>query len=103
MATYVGEGLTIVCAAKDPTTQQVISTATAEVEFYAPPKNPARIPDDRVRDNGPYAMTFDAEIDGGSYVAFVDTTGWAPGKWVFKVTLSGAYQSWEYGTVRLSA
>lgn len=103
MPTYVGEGITVVCTAKDPVSGTVISDAVATVEFYAPDKRPARNPADRVADYGPVSMSYDADIDGGSYVAYVDTTGWTAGRWTYRVTLSGAYSSWEYGTLRLVA
>lgn len=108
MAIYVGEGITVVCAAKNPVTQTAITDAIAVVEFYAPGKNPAKVTTDRTVDEGPFAMTYDETVvnsDGtkGAYIAFVDTTGWVAGKWTYRCVLAGAYESWEYATVRLDA
>lgn len=108
MAIFVGEGVTIVCAASDPATQQPITTATASVDFFAPGKNPISVPGDRTPDHGPFDMTYDATVvnkDGtkGAYIASIDTTGWAAGKWSYRVTLSDALDAWEYSTVTLKA
>lgn len=108
MAIYVGEGVTIICVAKNPVTGAVISNATASLDFFAPGKNPAKVPADRTVDEGPVAMSYDATIvntDGttGAYIAFVDTTGWAAGKWAYRVTIESAYESWEFGTFKLGA
>lgn len=108
MANYVGEGLTILCAATDPATGAPITADTGEVEFYAPGKNPAAIPADRTPDQGPFSMGYDATVvnrDGsfGAYIGYVDTTGWAAGKWTYRVKLVGAFASWEYATVVLKA
>lgn len=104
---YVGEAIAVVAQAVDPNTKAQITDAAAEVEFYAPGKNPAKNPDDRTADKGPLPMVWDADVvnkDGtGAYIAYVDTSGWASGKWAFKVTLSGSYDSWEYGSVKLEA
>ena len=62
MANYVGEGLTILCAATDPATGNPITTATAEVEFFAPGKNPVANPDDRTADEGPFPMGYSATV-----------------------------------------
>lgn len=108
MTMFVGEGVTITCAAVDPTTGQQISNATAVVEFYAPPKNPAKVPTDRTVDHGPFTMAWNPNIENkdgtlGAYFAFVDTTGWAAGKWFYKTTLSAAFESWDYGSFKLEA
>jgi hypothetical protein len=108
MAIYVGEGITILCAAKNPATGVAIADAIAVVEFYAPGKNPAKVVGDRTVDHGPFAMSYDATVvnsDGskGGYAAYVDTTGWDAGKWTYRVVLAGAYESWEYASVRLLA
>lgn len=106
MTIYVGEAITIVGAAYNPVLGAVISDAQGQVEFYAPPKNPAKVPADRTADAGPFNMQFIATVtnkDGtlGAYVGYADTTGWLPGKWSYKVTLSGSFDSWEYGTFTL--
>ena len=108
MAIYVGEAVTVLCTAIDPTTGLAISTADAEVEFYAPPKNPPKVPADRTSDHGPFAMTWTPDVVNkdeslGAYVVFADTTGWLPGKWFYKTTLSGAFESWEYANFTLVA
>ena len=108
MAIYVGEVVTLIAAALNPVNQRVITDATAAAEFYAPGKNPAKVPADRVRDHGPVPLTFDPAVvnkDGsvGAYVGYTETVGWTPGKWWFKATLTGSYDTWEYGSFTLSA
>lgn len=108
MAIYAGEGVTIVCQAVDPSTTQPITAADAVVEFFAPGKNPISNPDDRTVDEGPIDMTFDATVlnkDGtlGAYTAVVDTAGWAPGKWTYRVTVTDALPAWDYASVTLKA
>lgn len=108
MAIYVGEVVTIIASATNPATQTVITDALAEVEFYAPGKSPARVPADRVLDHGPVPMTYDATVinkDGttGAYIGYAGTEGWVGGKWSYKVTLSGSYDTWEYGSFALVA
>lgn len=108
MATYVGEVISVIAVATDPSHGTQIVDAACEVEFYAPGKNPAKVVDDRSVDKGPFAAIYDATVknaDGsfGAYIADVPTTGWASGKWAFKVTLSGSYDSWEYSAVKLEA
>jgi hypothetical protein len=108
VANYVGETISVISQATDPARGTPITDAAAEVEFYAPGKNPAKVVDDRTADKGPFTMAYDDTVknpDGsfGAYVAEVPTTGWADGKWAFKVTLSGSYDSWEYSSVKLEA
>lgn len=108
MAIYVGESVTVIAAAVNPVSGLVISDALGQAEFYAPGKNPAKVPADRTPDQGPVPLTFDPKVtnkDGtsGAYLAYVETGGWAPGKWTFKATLSGSYDTWEYGTFTLVA
>lgn len=108
MTIFVGEAITVVCAAVDPLTGLVISDATGVVEFFAPPKNPAKVPTDRSVDEGPYSVAFLSTVtnkDGtvGAYVAYVSTVGWVGGKWAYRVTLSGSYDTWEYGAFTLVA
>ena len=108
MTIFVGEAITVVCAAVNPLNGgTVISDAVGQVEFYVPGKAPKPVPADRVADFGPVAAQFDATVinkDGslGAYVAYVDTTGWVPGKWSYKVTLTGSYDTWEYGQFALA-
>lgn len=99
MTLYVGEAVTVKAVATDPIRNVPITDATAEVEFYAPPKNPKANPEDRTRDGDTVTLTYD--VDAGCYLGYADTTGWEPGKWAFKVTLSGSYDSWEYGSFTL--
>lgn len=106
MAIYVGEVVTIICAATNPVDGSVISDATGAVEFYAPGKNPVKTPADRVADAGPLPLAFNASVtnkDGstGAYVGYAETAGWAPGKWTFKATLTGSYDTWEFGSFTL--
>ena len=108
MAIYVGEVVTLIAAALNPVNQTVISDAVGAAEFYAPGKNPAKVPADRVRDRGPVPLVFNSTVinkDGtvGAYVGFADTAGWAPGKWSFKATITGSYSTWEYGSFVLVA
>lgn len=107
MSIYAGEAVTVKVQAVDPLTNAIISGGVVgKVEFYAPPKDPKNVVADRVVDKGPFALAFNATAinkDGtvGAYVAFVDTTGWAPGKWNYKATLTGSYNAWEFGSVVL--
>lgn len=108
MTVYVGEAVTIVGAAFNPVASVVISDAVAQVEFYAPGKNPAKVPADRTADHGPVPMLFVSTVinkDGtvGAYVGYADTTGWLPGKWSYRVTLTGSFDSWEYSNFTLVA
>lgn len=112
MVLYVGEAVTIVASAVDPLRGDAnIVDATAVVDFYAPGKDPKGNPDDRSPDKPPVGMSYvaDAVVKLGSsavtgaYVGYVDTAGWEPGKWSYKVTLSGTYESWEYGSFTLRA
>lgn len=104
---YAGQAITVVAQATDPKHNAQITDALSHVDFFAPGKNPAKVPSDRtVVDEGPFPMTWDATIvnkDGtlGAYVAYVDTTDWPPGKWTYRVTLEGSYDAWAYGTVKL--
>lgn len=99
MTLYVGEAVTIKATATDPAKKQPITDATAVVDFYAPGKNPKLVVEDRVTDKDQVTMAYDA--DAAAYLGYVDTTGWEPGKWSVKVTLSGSYDSWEYGSFTL--
>lgn len=101
MALYVGEAVTIKATATDPLRNTVISDATAVCDFYAPGKDPKGVPADRTVDKPQITLTFDAAL--GVYLGYANTAGWVPGKWSFKVTLSGSYQSWEFGTFTLKA
>lgn len=108
MTLYVGEAITVACYAKNPVTGIVISDADATADFWAPGKNPAKVPADRDPVDNTAAMSWNALVqndDGtlGAYIAFVDTTGWDAGKWAYRVTLAGAYDSWEYGSFKLEA
>lgn len=99
MTLYAGEAVTIKASATDPVHNTVIADAVAVVDFYAPGKNPKVNPADRVIDKPQVALTYDAAVK--LYLGYADTTGWVDGKWSFKVTLSGSYDSWEYGTFTL--
>lgn len=112
MTIFVGEAVTIVGSATDPLkADENITDATAVADFYGPGKDPKGNPEDRTTDKQQVTLTYDAEVVvklgqstvTGAYVGFADTTGWAPGKWTYKVTLSGSYDSWEYGTFTLKA
>jgi hypothetical protein len=99
MTTYVGEKVTIRVEASDPILGQAITDGQLSVEFYAPGKDPKNLPDDRVKDQGPYDMTWSDEAQ--AYFVQVSTAGWVAGKWTYKVTLTGGYDSWEYATLTL--
>lgn len=109
MGIYVGEALTVIAVATDPQHgDAAITDGDAEVEFYPVGANPVTVEADR--DNieyGPLTMAYDATVAVGrrlgGYVAYVDTTGWAPGVRAYRVHLLGSYASWEYGTVKLEA
>lgn len=103
MATYVGEAVAMFTQVINPITKEPITDLTAEVELYAPGKDPKNVPADRVADAGPFAMPYDAEA--GGYVGFVDTTGFAPGRWTARVRASNltTWDNWEYVTVTIKA
>lgn len=101
MPLYAGEAVVIKASALDPVKGEMITDAAGEVLLYAPPKNPKAVPADRVHDGDPIPMTYEAEIE--RYVAYVDTTGFAAGKWFYKVTLTGLYDTWEFGSFTLKA
>lgn len=101
MTLYVGEAVTIRATATNPITKAVISDAVAVADFYAPGKNPKLNPADRIIDKPQVSLVYDPAA--GSYLGYVDTTGWVEGRWSFKVTLSGSYDSWEYGSFALKA
>lgn len=101
MAIYVGETLTIVAHAIDPLRSQSITDAQASVEFFAPTKDPKNVPADRAAPDRTASMTFDTEVQ--RYLAYVETGGWEPGRWSYRVLLAGAYDTWEYGSVTLKA
>lgn len=102
MATYEGEVVVIFATATHPISKDAIESLTGEVHFYVPGKRPASVPADRTSDQGPYAMAWDASLAG--YVAYVPTTGWEPGRWSYRVSLTGGdFANWEYGTVTVKA
>lgn len=101
MAIYVGEGITVTATAVDPTTGAAIIDATAQAEFFAPGKKPRTAVADRVADQGPIDLTWDELRQ--AYIGTVGTAGWPDGKWSYRVFLSGAYSSWEYGSFQLKA
>ncbi len=109
MTIFVGEAVTIKASATDPLRGgTVISDATGEVEFYAVGDDAKNDPTARTSEHGPFPLTFDAAVvnkDGslGAYLAYVDTTGWVEGKRLYKVTLTGSYDTWEYGSLSLKA
>ncbi len=109
MTIYVGETIDVIAQAVDPLTGASIIDAVGAVLFYAPGKNPSKVPADRTPDFGPISMSYQADIINngssvtGAYVAFQDTTGWVAGKWSYKVTLTSSYDTWEYGTFTLVA
>lgn len=98
MALYVGETITVQCSATDATNHEVIVDAKGLAEFYAPGKHPARVPADREPDRE-VELFFDAASE--SYLAYVETRGWLPGKWTYRVALLHEYASWEYGSFTL--
>lgn len=99
MTTYVGEVQAITVLATDPVTLEAITDLTGQVEFYNPTKNPKLVVADRTPDHT-LSMTYDTVR--ARYVAFADTTGWAAGKWSYRVSLSGSvFNNWEYGTFTL--
>lgn len=99
MPLYVGEAVTIKATATDPLRNTLISDASAVADFYGPGKDPKGNPADRTADKEQITLLWDAAL--GVYLGYVDTTDWDPGKWSYKVTLTGEYDSWEYGTFTL--
>lgn len=113
MVLYVGEAVTIVAAALNPLRNNVaITDAVAKVDFFAPGKDPKGNPADRTPDQGDLPMIYDALATFqtaqtsvvGAYVCYAETAGWEPGKWSYRVTLTGnEYESVEYSTFTLKA
>ena len=99
MTLYVGDALRIVVSATDPETGLPLDPppTSAHVDFWAPgvdrKTNPPTTPD--------VAMTYRGA--SSDFVLFQDTTGFAPGKWTFRVTVIGStYSNFEYSTFKLS-
>lgn len=100
MTLYVGDALRIVVSATDPETSLPLDPAPtgAEVDFWAPGVN--RKTDAPTTPD--VAMTWRPATS--DFVLFQDTTGFAPGKWTFRVTVTGStYSNFEYSTFRLSS
>lgn len=101
MAIYAGETVALRAQVVDPFTGLPLQGDTAEVELYAPGKNPARNPADRVVDVGPAQATFEANI---GWVAYVPTDGFAAGRWTYRFRVVGSsFDTWEYGTFQVKA
>lgn len=100
MAIYVGEAVAIRAQATHPFTKDQITDLTGSVDVYDPSKDPKASPTDRSAPNATATMTYDAASEG--YVAFVLTTGFVPGKWTYRVHLTGGgFDNFEFGTFTL--
>ena len=95
-----GETLLITVSATDRFTKMPVSDAVCTVDLFAPPKNPEANPNDRTVDH-----SIIGAYDSGSkmYLIYVDTSGWTPGRWVYRATLSGPYISFDYEEFTLQA
>jgi hypothetical protein len=97
---YAGDALRIVVSATDPETTLPLNPppVSAHVDFWAPGVD-RKVTPTPTRPN--VAMTYRPVTS--DYVLFQDTTGFAPGKWTFRVTVIGStYSNFEYSTFRLS-
>lgn len=97
---YVGMTLNIVSSATDRIQKTPISDAVCTVDFFAPPKDPENNPADRIVDHTALAV-----FDTGQHAYTVDvtTTGWTPGRWTYRVTMSDAAVGWAYASFELRA
>lgn len=104
MTIYVGEAVRIRSVITDPDTGEVIgdpAPSSVVVSFWSPGRNPIRNASIRnAPDKGPFTLDF--RVDEKDWVAYVDTTGWAAGKWSFRVTVTRSGRlNWEYATLTL--
>lgn len=97
----VGQTVVIGSRLFDPITGLGISTATCQINFYAPGKNPQVNPGDRTVDHGPFTANYDSNYNG--YVAYVPTTGWAAGVWTYQAYFVSTFTDWQYATVEIDA
>lgn len=99
---YVGETISCLVTATDPTLgDAAITDADCQIYFYAPPKKPKTVVDDRVSDHGPVSLPIDNTR--GGYFGTVDTTGWEAGTWWYKVVLNASRTNWAYGSFKIKA
>jgi len=73
----------------------------AAAEFFAPGKDPERLPADRIPDRQ-VPLSFDSS--SRLYTATVSTAGWVPGAWTGRGVVldsSGAPAGWGWFTVTL--
>lgn len=119
MALYTGEAVRVRAQIIDPDTNAPFVVAegdpdpTAELELWAPGRNPARDPD--VRPTPDHSGSMEYRPETSDFILFVHTRGggvepdptglkWEPGKWSFRVTVEGnVFTNWEYGTFSLKA
>lgn len=99
---YVGETISCLVTATDPSqSDAAVTDATCQIEFFAPPKNPKTKTEDRIADEGPVALPWDAARSG--YFGTVETAGWAPGTWWYRVVLIASRTNWAYGSFKIKA
>lgn len=99
MTLYVGDALRIVVSATDPETSLPLSPAPtgAQVDFWAPGVDRKKSAPTRTA----VAMAYRTATK--DFALFQDTTGFAPGKWTFRVTVTGTtYSNFEYSTFKLN-
>lgn len=102
MVLYVGETVTIKIVATDPVRGgALITDAIATVELFAVDTDPKGDPAARTVVGVARNATYDAAA--GAYLCYIDTNGMAPGKHPYRAMLTGAYDSWEYGSFTLKA
>lgn len=100
MTLYVGDALRIVVSATDPETTLPLSPppSSAHVDYWAPGVDRKTT----AATTSNVAMTYRPATS--DFVLFQDTSGFAPGKWTFRVTVIGStYSNFEYSTFRLSS
>lgn len=101
MVLYVGETVTVKIVATDPVRGgDLITDAVATVELFAVDTDPKGDPSARA-----VTRTVNAAYDAtaGAYLAYVTTDDLGPGKHPYRAMLTGAYDSWEYGSFTLKA
>lgn len=100
MAIYVGEAVAVRAQATNPFTKAPIIDLTGVAEFYAPGRDPKKVPADRATPDDSVSVAYDASAEG--YLAFWPTAGKDPGKWTVRIHLTGGdYDNFEFGTVTL--
>lgn len=88
---HVGETVRLRAKATDPETFEVLPEGTAQVEWWAPGA-------DRTGDPASVTTPMSWRTAEQDYVVYQQTDGWVPGRWTYKVTVTGT----QYSNVRIS-